>query len=803
MNSTIIGKVLDNYRILQNIGRGGMGFVFKALNIKLNKIVAIKIIAPALAMNDSFMSRFEAEAKTLAKLENRNIVRIHDLRVESDYSYIVMEYVEGVTLGRLIKEKGPIPWRQALKLFNQMLHAIDHAHKEGIIHRDIKPNNVLINRQGVVKITDFGLAKNQAEFGLTQSVTTGGTLFYMSPEQVKGLVYTDERSDIYALGFTLYEMLTGSTPFSTDHTDFDIREAIIRTKFPQPHQLNKKIPTKLGRIVDQAINKKPEDRFQSVAEFQDSINEFNEDEDAKITKLQEAAALKNGQVQSSPVSLQTKKTPTVKKQPTKIVKNNSSKFTPKIIYYSVAASVILLLTVLKFMGLLDFSKSLKNTEGLVSITSIPNHAQVFINGDSIGRTPIDKHPIMGSSATIFVMKNDYFSLDTVLDIENDKSIQLDTELQPAAQLEFEIEPSDAVLYIDGKNIPSEKWNKVLLPVGEHNLILEHEDYDSYKAEFKAEQGVNIPLRLSLTTQDVVKSERPSLVQKESLFKVSSNPSNASVFLDDEYVGKTPFQSSILEERTYVLKLSKPGYQDLTDRFNLAAGDPIQLNKQLILLSGTIKFISNPAGAQIYLGDKLVKGLTPFTYQKVPPGENTVTIKKEGFAEYKSNIDVKAGNIQTIDVNLQQLFGSISILVIPWGNIFIDDQLISKESQLKQTMDLAAGFHQLRVEHPTLGTYDKSIRVEDDKTTEVVVNFNKTHMVGIIAKDGQGGVINADILVDGKSTGEKTPVNLNLKTGTYTISVERNGYVLANGPRKITIDETFRDPLNFVLKKTSE
>ena len=157
-------------------------------------------------------------------------------------------------------------------------------------------------------------------------------------------------------------------------------------------------------------------------------------------------------------------------------------------------------------------------------------------------------------------------------------------------------------------------------------------------------------------------------------------------------------------------MSKPGYQDLTDRFNLATGEPIQLNKQLILLSGTIKFISNPAGAQIYLGGKLAKGLTPFTYQKIPPGENTVTIKKEGFAEYKSNIDVKAGNIQTIDVNLQQLFGSISILVIPWGNIFIDDQLISKESQLKQTMDLAAGFHQLRVEHPTRGTYDKSIRV---------------------------------------------------------------------------------------------
>jgi len=244
MKSSIVGKVLDNYRILQSIGRGGMGFVFKALNIKLNKIVAIKMIAPALAMNENFMRRFEAEAKSLAKLENPNIIRIYDLRADSEYCYIVMEYVEGITLGRLIKEKGPIPWPQALKLFRQMLNAIEHAHKEGIIHRDIKPNNVLITRKGVVKITDFGLAKNQAEFGITQSATTGGTLFYMSPEQVKGLVYTDARSDVYALGFTFYEMLAGKTPFTMDHTDFDIREAIIRKKFPPPHHLNKKIPAK-------------------------------------------------------------------------------------------------------------------------------------------------------------------------------------------------------------------------------------------------------------------------------------------------------------------------------------------------------------------------------------------------------------------------------------------------------------------------------------------------------------------------------------------------------------------------------
>ncbi|MEJ2052320.1 MAG: serine/threonine protein kinase, partial [Calditrichaceae bacterium] len=438
MNSTIIGRVLDNYRILQNIGRGGMGFVFKALNIKLNKIVAIKMIAPALAMNDSFMSRFEAEAKTLAKLENPNIVGIHDLRVDSDYAYIVMEYVEGITLGRLIKEKGPIPWRQALKLFNQMLNAIDHAHKEGIIHRDIKPNNVLINRQGIVKITDFGLAKNQAEFGITQSVTTGGTLFYMSPEQVRGLAYTDERSDIYALGFTLYEMLTGVTPFSTDHTDFDIREAIIRTKFPPPHQMNKNIPAKLGRIVDTAISKNPDDRYQSVNEFQTAIEAFYQKEEDKrkktgVTDKTDPITEPFAPTESNHVQ---EKKPQIHEKVLKNTVHPGGKFYHKVIYAS-AASLVLVLILLKLTGFLDYpSAGDANNAGLISITSIPNHSLVFINGDSVGQTPLDKYKVNSKSANVLIIKDDYFSIDTTVQINKEKDQRLDVEMRPAARISF-------------------------------------------------------------------------------------------------------------------------------------------------------------------------------------------------------------------------------------------------------------------------------------------------------------------------------------------------------------------------------
>ena len=799
MNSTIVGKVLDNYRILQNIGRGGMGFVFKALNIKLNKIVALKMIAPALAMNDSFMSRFESEAKTLAKLENPNIVGIYDLRTDNVYAYIVMEYVEGITLGRLIKERGAIPWRQALKLFNQMLNAIEHAHKEGIIHRDIKPNNVLINRQGVVKITDFGLAKNQAEFGITQSVTTGGTLFYMSPEQVKGLAYTDERSDIYALGFTLYEMLAGGTPFSTDHTDFDIREAIIRTKFPPPHQMNPKVPAKLGRIVEKAISKTPEDRYQSVTEFRTAIDEFIQNEEDKRKRAQEAESLMNGQEGSNgngTVSSFLNKAIPAKDRNSEGKKKESAKFTRKIIYYSVTASV-LLLAILKLTGILDYPDRTGNLTGLLSITSIPNHAIVFVNGDSIGQTPIDKYQVSAASANILIMKNNYFSVDTTIRVHSNEPIKLETQLKPVAKLTFEIEPVDASFFINGFEIPKEQWASVQLPVGEYQIELRHKNYEIYYDVIKAQQGLNNPIKINLNTKDKFATE------KTSTFKINSIPTGASVYLNDKYVGKTPYQLSSLEERFYTLRLSKPGYENVTDRFNVVAGKSGQITKRLVLLTGSLEIKSEPPGAEVYLGGKPIKGLTPITINKIQIGINTIKIKKEGYAAYSVDIDFKTGNTQKINAILKKLYGNLSILAIPWGNIFIDNQLVLKEAQIKKEIELGAGNHQLRIEHPTLGLYEKSVKIEPEKITEVIVDFNKKHSVRIVARDVQGSDINADVLVDGKSIGQTTPINLNLTTGTYTISVSRNGYILANGPQKITIDDSLHDPLRFVLKKSSD
>ena len=197
MDQSVIGKIVDNYQITAVLGKGGMGVVYKARNMALEKDVALKMMDASLARDESFLKRFQSEAKALAKLQNPNIVTVYDLR-ETELGFcIIMEYVEGTTLAAKIKQWGPLPVKMAISVFKQLLTALDHAHKVGVIHRDIKPSNIMLTEQNIVKVTDFGLAKIQQVSAATVTMGTGGTLYYMSPEQVRGLSNVDDRGDIY------------------------------------------------------------------------------------------------------------------------------------------------------------------------------------------------------------------------------------------------------------------------------------------------------------------------------------------------------------------------------------------------------------------------------------------------------------------------------------------------------------------------------------------------------------------------------------------------------------------------------
>lgn len=278
----MVGTVIENYRILELIGRGGMGVVYKALDLTLERVVALKMLSPALGEDAIFVQRFIREAKSLARIEDPNIVAVYAFREAKPGAFIAMQYIDGPNLADLLIEKGKLGWQEALGIFKQILHGMKRAHEAGVIHRDLKPRNIMMTRDGIVKITDFGLAKIQQDPDITVSMAMAGTIYYMSPEQVIGLKETNHLSDIYSLGMILYEMLVGKTPFDKNDSAFTTQQKIVGGKIPPPTKFNPDIPKFLTQIVQKAISKEPADRYQSVQEMHEAILAFESEQNALV-----------------------------------------------------------------------------------------------------------------------------------------------------------------------------------------------------------------------------------------------------------------------------------------------------------------------------------------------------------------------------------------------------------------------------------------------------------------------------------------------------------------------------------------
>ena len=212
-----IGAMLDGrYEIQKRIGVGGMADVYKAIDVIESREVAVKILKNEFINNDEFLQRFKNESKAVSMLSHPNIVKVLDVGFNEDVRFIVMEYIDGITLKDYIEREKKLTWKEASHLIVQILRALQHAHDRGIIHRDIKPQNIMMFEDGTIKVMDFGIAKFTYEMGITATAQTIGSVHYISPEQACGKT-TDGKSDIYSVGIILYEMLTGQKPFDTDN----------------------------------------------------------------------------------------------------------------------------------------------------------------------------------------------------------------------------------------------------------------------------------------------------------------------------------------------------------------------------------------------------------------------------------------------------------------------------------------------------------------------------------------------------------------------------------------------------------
>ena len=259
-----IGMVIgDRYEVLEKIGTGGMSDVYKAKDHKLNRLVAVKVLKQEFSENENFVSKFRVEAQSTAGLLHPNTVNVYDVGDEDGINYIVMELVDGITLKKYIEKKSRLSVKEAVSIAIQVAMGLEAAHNNGIIHRDIKPQNIMISRDGKVKVTDFGIAKAATSNTITSNVM--GSVHYTSPEQARG-GYSDAKSDIYSLGITLFEMLTGRVPFNGD-TTVAIAIKHIQEELPSPAEFNDEIPISVEKIVLKCCQKSPDRRYQSAAEL--------------------------------------------------------------------------------------------------------------------------------------------------------------------------------------------------------------------------------------------------------------------------------------------------------------------------------------------------------------------------------------------------------------------------------------------------------------------------------------------------------------------------------------------------------
>ena len=605
MSSSYIGKVIDNYRIIQQLGIGGMGVVFKAVHIKLDKVVALKMIAPGLAMNERFIKRFETEAKALAKLEDINIVKIYDLRHENDQWFIVMEYIEGITLTEKIKNEGALSTEHAIPILRQILTSIGHAHEEGIIHRDIKPNNVMICNDGKIKITDFGLAKDQQSGAHTMTISSGGTLFYMSPEHVKGFAFTDHRSDIYSIGMTAYEMLTGKVPFNHGETDFGIREKIMRKEFPSMRKMQADIPKELDKIILKSIAKSPAKRYQSTAEMLADLSLIYPSDTAVAGK------------------------PVVVQQSNRIKR-------PLITVLSSVSVIIAAIMFFLFIGHNGAKSELVSENNANAANKTPP-------ADTM-KTDLSKQANVSNVIPEDTTRNNAINepapeiLKPVAKAEGVRPEKKETSVISAASVSIQSEPDGVTIWSEGRIIGRTPFTVSSMESGSREFIFKKEGYKELNQTFDIKANRQNEFNVTMTEAAATAS-------------IISVPDDAIVFLDGKELPglRTPVQLEEISPGSHSLIIKKSGYADAQQNIevNREGNNVFQLD--LKQLSGKLEVLVKPWGS-IYIDGNLKKENTKIKYTETMPAKDyTILVIHPTMGRFEKKISI-AGN-QTYDLTV--------------------------------------------------------------------------------------------------------------------------------------------------------
>ncbi len=767
---SLIGQTLDSYKILEIIGRGGMGVVFKALDTNLDKIVALKMIDSSLAKDETFRRRFKTEAKALARLNNPNIISVYALREIESCFFMVMEFADAKSLSQYIRENGKLKMEDVLNISKQLLSAIGYAHKADIIHRDIKPSNVLLCHNNLVKVMDFGLAKliKSHDSGATVTQARAGTLYYMSPEQVKGLKNVDKRGDIYSLGMTIYEMVAGRVPFEKTDSDFTIQRKIVDGEIPSPVTFCKDVPKKFIKIILKSIAKDPAKRYQSAEEMLADVLKFETD------------------------ILDNQKTVIVSTEKKEVKKKSISQRPAFVI------SAFIILTGLAIAYFLIIHPDNNIQKAFISVSTHPPDAKIKINDEAIENSQLDKISFKKEGdVKLQITKEGFKSIDTLIRTEFGRTISLAFNLIPLSKpvttgkISVETKPSGAKILINQNLIGESPIKNFSTETGALNLNIEKEGYSL----------IDTLINISEEKENSFSFTLKQVTGTASL-NITSNPSGAEVWIDGKRFGRTPIDKSQIPAGTHRILIRQNGYADyLLHSVKIAANQITVIPTINLSPAGYLTVSSDQADAEIFIDNQSV-GKGEYKNDKMESGEYNISIRKSGFKPYNEKIKLEADKPVNVSAELIPLTGKVEILVRPYGNIYVDDQLKKEGTSSRYTANIIGGMHNLKVIHPTLGTWLKQIEIGDETTRKYLIDFNKMMKLTIVSEPAF-----AEIIINGKSTGETTPKIHPLKPGKYIIQVKKDGYSLSE-EKEITVNydvyegsKDKEDKVSFTLSKT--
>ena len=503
------GKILGNrYEIIEKIGNGGMATVYKSKDRVLNRYVAVKILRDEFTTDEEFIKRFRIEAQSAASLTHPNIVSIFDVGNEGNLYYIVMELIKGKTLKEIItEENGPLPWKWSLNVVTQIASALETAHKNNIVHRDIKPHNIIITEDGIAKVTDFGIAKAVSNSTITAFGTTIGSVHYFSPEHARG-GFTDAKSDLYSLGVVMYEMLTGKVPFDAD-TPVSVALKHMQEKPVEPKELNENIPQVVNDIIMKAMQKDINLRYQSATEMVKDLNTALKNPDENFVHIGNNVGAATQRISTQEIAEAERR---ANEKNNKGKEKKSNKFLEFIKKHKVASAIL--------GAILLFFIAFGATMGIVEIAN-PNEVQI---PDLVNKTAEEAEQILKDLKLKLVVKSEEYDEN----IEKGKIISQDPTYKENYKIkehsEISVIISKGTEKVDVPNVvgkTKEEAEKELKDAGLVPEIIEEND-EKVEAGIVLSQdpedgeNVNKGSKVKLVVSKgsaIVKVEVPSLVGK--------------------------------------------------------------------------------------------------------------------------------------------------------------------------------------------------------------------------------------------------------------------------------------------------